>query len=314
MGPGVQEKEKAYKWKNTQYRARVEKSVFKSLQLRWTWKRHLREDLAEVPPIKRLLNWGSWAKNASIHKSKDVYRGNSYQRLCFNGCVPYLVCVCVCECEQLSPLRPGKWSLCYYPWSGLKDHTHSSGLEQDSSYMTLNDFCILNQSCILGINPLLSWYIILVTCYWIQYTRLAFDWFCFLTIFVMLFMRYWSLLSLWNLFFDYFWYQCYLDLIGWVLKCFLMFLRICGGSGGASGKEPTCQCRRHKRRGFNPRVGKIPWRRAWQPTPVFLPGESCRQRSLAGLQPIGSHRVRHEWSDLVQHSTVFLKHLVEFTS
>lgn len=56
MGPGVQEKEKAYKWKNTQYRARVEKSVFKSLQLRWTWKRHLREDLAEVPPIKRILN------------------------------------------------------------------------------------------------------------------------------------------------------------------------------------------------------------------------------------------------------------------
>ena len=43
---------------------------------------------------------------------------------------------------------------------------------------------------------------------------------------------------------------------------------------GASGKEPTCQCRRHKRRGFHPWVGKIPWRRKWQPTPVFLPGES----------------------------------------
>ena len=33
--------------------------------------------------------------------------------------------------------------------------------------------------------------------------------------------------------------------------------------GGASGKEPACQCRRHKRRRFNPWVGKIPWRRAW---------------------------------------------------
>ena len=43
---------------------------------------------------------------------------------------------------------------------------------------------------------------------------------------------------------------------------------------GASGKEPTCQCRRHKRSGFDPWVGKIPWRKAWQPTPVFLPGES----------------------------------------
>ena len=55
-----------------------------------------------------------------------------------------------------------------------------------------------------------------------------------------------------------------------------------GGQGGASGKEPACQCRRHKRRGFDPWVGKIPWRRAWQPTPVFSPGESHGQRSLAG--------------------------------
>ena len=46
-----------------------------------------------------------------------------------------------------------------------------------------------------------------------------------------------------------------------------------------SGKESACQCRR---RGFNPRAGKIPWRRKWQPTPVFLPGESHGQRSLAG--------------------------------
>ena len=54
-----------------------------------------------------------------------------------------------------------------------------------------------------------------------------------------------------------------------------------------SGKEFTCQCRRHKRRGFDPWVGKIPWRRAWQPSPVFLPGESHRQRSLAGYSPWG---------------------------
>ena len=36
---------------------------------------------------------------------------------------------------------------------------------------------------------------------------------------------------------------------------------------------------------FNPWVGKIPWRRAWQPTPVFLPGKSHGQRSLAGCRP-----------------------------
>jgi len=53
--------------------------------------------------------------------------------------------------------------------------------------------------------------------------------------------------------------------------------------GGASGKEPTCQSRRHKRHGFNPWVEKILWSSKWQPTPVFLPGmEFHGQRSLAG--------------------------------
>ena len=47
-----------------------------------------------------------------------------------------------------------------------------------------------------------------------------------------------------------------------------------GFPGGTIGKEPTCQCRKHKRCELDPWVGKIPWKRAWQPTPVFLPGES----------------------------------------
>ena len=47
-----------------------------------------------------------------------------------------------------------------------------------------------------------------------------------------------------------------------------------GFTGGPDGREPSCQCRRHKRQGFESWVGKIRWRRAWQPTPVFLPGES----------------------------------------
>ena len=46
-----------------------------------------------------------------------------------------------------------------------------------------------------------------------------------------------------------------------------------------SGKESICQCRRPR---FDPWVGKISWRKAWQTTPVFLPGESHGQRSLAG--------------------------------
>ena len=59
-----------------------------------------------------------------------------------------------------------------------------------------------------------------------------------------------------------------------------------GFPGGASGKEPSCQCR-PKRLGFDPCVGKILWRRAWQPTLVFLPGEFHGQRSQAGHSPCG---------------------------
>ena len=62
---------------------------------------------------------------------------------------------------------------------------------------------------------------------------------------------------------------------------------------GASGKEPTCQSRRFKRWGFDPWVGKIPWRRAWKDIPIFLPGESHGQRSWTGY----IHRVGHDWSD-----------------
>ena len=46
-------------------------------------------------------------------------------------------------------------------------------------------------------------------------------------------------------------------------------------------------CRRHRRCGFDPWVGRVPWRRKWQPTPVFLPGESHGQRSLVGYSPWG---------------------------
>ena len=53
----------------------------------------------------------------------------------------------------------------------------------------------------------------------------------------------------------------------------------------SSGEDSACQCRRCKRHGFNPWVGKTPWRRVWQPTPVFFPGESHGQMSLAGYSP-----------------------------
>ena len=59
---------------------------------------------------------------------------------------------------------------------------------------------------------------------------------------------------------------------------------------GSDGKDSACQCRRCK---FNPWIGKLPWRRKWQPTPVFLPGESPWAEEPGGLQSMGSQRVRH---------------------
>ena len=65
----------------------------------------------------------------------------------------------------------------------------------------------------------------------------------------------------------------------------LKLIKVLGFPGGASGKESACQSPKPKRYRFNPWVGKIPWRKAWQPTPIFLPGESQGQRSLAGYSP-----------------------------
>ena len=60
-----------------------------------------------------------------------------------------------------------------------------------------------------------------------------------------------------------------------------------GLPGGAGGKEPACECRGHKRHRLDPWAGKMPWRRAGQPTPVFFPGEFHGQRSLGDYGPWG---------------------------
>ena len=52
-------------------------------------------------------------------------------------------------------------------------------------------------------------------------------------------------------------------------------------------KNPLANAGRCKRHGFSPWVGKMPWRKAWQAIPVFLPGESHGQRRLAGCRPQG---------------------------
>ena len=54
-----------------------------------------------------------------------------------------------------------------------------------------------------------------------------------------------------------------------------------------SGKKSACQCRSLRRRGFDPWVGKMPWGRKWQLTPVFLSGKPHGPRGLAGYSPWG---------------------------
>ena len=88
-------------------------------------------------------------------------------------------------------------------------------------------------------------------------------------------------------------------------KCalLLMFRRLTfpgGLPGGTSGKEPSCQCWKHKRLGFDPCVRKLSWRSTGQPTPVFLPGESHGQRSLVGYSPWG--RKDLDTTEVTQHA------------
>ena len=62
-------------------------------------------------------------------------------------------------------------------------------------------------------------------------------------------------------------------------------------------KNPPANAGNINRCGFDPCVGKIPWRSASQPPPVFLPGESPWTEEPGGLQSMGSQRVGHDWSD-----------------
>ena len=63
--------------------------------------------------------------------------------------------------------------------------------------------------------------------------------------------------------------------------------------GGIIGKELSYRCKRCKWRASYPSVGKIPWRKEWLPTPVFLSGEEPGK-----LQSIASQRAGHNWSNL----------------
>ena len=72
---------------------------------------------------------------------------------------------------------------------------------------------------------------------------------------------------------------------GWVVK-----------NSPANARDARRRCR------FDPWVEKIPWRKKWQPTPVFLLGESHGQRSLAGHCPWGRKKIRHSWAHTCMHT------------
>ena len=80
---------------------------------------------------------------------------------------------------------------------------------------------------------------------------------------------------------------------GWALMAARVATNPRNWSFPGGSVERNCLSNRD-RRGFNPWVRKIPWRRKWQPAPVFLPGEPPGQRSPGGYSPRG-HRVGHDW-------------------
>ena len=84
-----------------------------------------------------------------------------------------------------------------------------------------------------------------------------------------------------------------------------------GFPAGTSGKELTCKCRRHKRLRFSPWVRKIPWRRAWQPTLVLLPGESHGQRSLVGYSPWGLKEL--DMTEATEHTEIHKENISLFS-
>ena len=89
--------------------------------------------------------------------------------------------------------------------------------------------------------------------------------------------------------------------------------------GGTSGKETACQCRKFKRLGFNPWVRKVPWRRAWQPTPVLAwripwteePGglRSIRSQTVIISRKTG---ISHQFKPLLIYLSI-VWHIIKFS-
>ena len=102
----------------------------------------------------------------------------------------------------------------------------------------------------------------------------------------------------------------FLRILAYWVKCLVTHIQLpykvrFGLPRWLSGKESTCQCRRLRRCKFDPWVGKIPWRRNWQSTLVFLLGKFHGQRSLAGYSLWG-----HKELDTTKHADTLLHSLL----
>ena len=86
---------------------------------------------------------------------------------------------------------------------------------------------------------------------------------------------------------------------------------ISGFPGYNCGKEPTCPSMRHKSLRLDPWVAKMPRRRAWQPSPLFMPGESHGQRILGGYSPQG--HTESDTTKATQHAKGMLSNLLCFS-
>jgi len=150
------------------------------------------------------------------------------------------------------------------PWA---NHTpcnpHPNTVFKILSLKTIGQFWSLSISCLLFLHGTCN-----KTLYFPSPQPTVWDWLCYLS----------SLLGI-HMFVFYVWVSVSALQISSSVLFFSSF------PGGGIGKEPACQCRKCKRLEFVLWVRKIPWRRKWQPTPVFLPGESHGQRSLAGYSP-----------------------------
>ena len=88
-----------------------------------------------------------------------------------------------------------------------------------------------------------------------------------------------------------------------VRKCLSHNFNLLSFPGGSDGKESAYSAGRS---GFDPLVGKIPWRREWIPTPVFLPGEFREQRSLASYSPWSC--IESDTTERLTLSSFFFRH------